>query len=121
MKIPVDVTCYHQTLVADVTSGQDYFELLYNFDIMDRNKFESILSDLMLATALDNYANYGYPHLTYEQFECDMQLAVTDYHLESLQEKGLVESFIDPEDMELKYKATDKGLAKSLTNDICLN
>jgi hypothetical protein len=121
MKIPIDVTTYHQSLVEDLTSGEDYYKLLYNFDIIDRNKFESIFADITLATALENYSNHGYPHLTYDQFEADMQLAVTDYHLESLQEKGLIESFIDPEDMELKYKTTNKGLVKSLTNNICLN
>ena len=121
MKIPVDVTIYHQSLVADITSGPDYFELLYNFDIQDQNKFESLLSDNILALPIENYSMHGTPELTYEQFEECMQYATADYHLESLQDNGLIESFIDPEDMELKYKATDKGLIRSLTNDICLN
>ena len=121
MKIPVDVEIYYQALVSDITNGEAYFELLYNFDIQDQNKFESLLSDNILALAIENYSVHGTPELTYEQFEECMKCSASEYHLECLRDKGLVESFIDTEDMEVKYRATDKGLIKSLTNNICLN
>ena len=69
MKIPVDVEIYYQALVSDITNGEAYFELLYNFDIQDQNKFESLLSDNILALAIENYSVHGTPELTYEQFE----------------------------------------------------
>ena len=121
MNIPVDIKIYVSSLVNDITNGDDYFEFLYEFDVQDSNKFKTLFADNVTSMALDNFEKFGEPQLNYEQFHECMEYAVADYHLECLQEKGMIESYVDESTMELLYKATDKALMQTLLHNICLN
>lgn len=120
MNLPVDVTIYVQNMKNQILSYEDYFEMLADFGIQDRNKFESLLEEHLTAFSLDAFQANGYPEIEYHQFDDCMGHAVVDYHLESLQEKGLIESVIT-DDMEIGYRATDAARMASLLNNISLN
>ena len=120
MNLPVDVTIYVQSMKNQILSYEDYFEMLDDYGIQDRNKFESLLEDHLTAFSLDSFQTNGTPEIEYYQFDDCMGYAVVDYHLESLQEKGLIESVIT-DDMQIGYRKTDAGHMAALLNNINLN
>ena len=121
MSIPVDVLIYVNSFIKEVTHGEEYFELLADFGIQDKNKFESLLTENITAESLSNLNKFDNMILTYDQFLDCMQYAVADYHIEILQANGLVESFIDQDSCELMYKLTDQGMTQKLLNNISYN
>lgn len=120
MKLPVDVTIYAQNMKNHILAYENYFEMLADYGICDRNKFETLLEEHLTTFALNMYESTGCPDMTFDQFDDCMGYAVVDYHLDSLQEQGLIESVIT-EDCELGYRTTPAGHMATLINNISLN
>jgi hypothetical protein len=60
--------------------------------------------------SLESFNKTKNPILSELEFVSCLLKAVTQYHLDSLKEGGLLESIIDCEDGEIKYRLTDAGL-----------
>jgi glycyl-tRNA synthetase (class II) len=119
-KIPVDVTIYVQDMKSYILDYSDYDEMLDQYGIENRNRFEELLEESLMHYALDAYQKSGSAELNLKDFDECLGYAVSDYHLEALQEKGLLEVGIT-EDFEIGYRATPAGHIASLLNNIHYN
>ena len=86
--------------------------------------FKISRDDYELAEMLiSNYDITGNPELSFDQFEESVSEAITDYHIEVMEEAGLIEPILQLNDNELTilYQQTDKAHMHSLINKITLN
>lgn len=121
MNKPVDVVIYVESMKQYIFGYEDYIQMLDEFGIQDRNKFESLLLDNIEAMSMENYLERDNPELSFDQFDDSMKFAVADYHLECLQENGMIESYIDEDNMEIFYRVTEKAQTQTLINNINYN
>jgi len=121
MKKPNDVVVYVESMKRYIFGYEEYMEMLNESGIQDRNKFETLLIEIIEIMAMENYLERNNPELSFDQFDDSMKYAVTDYHLECLQEKGMIESYINEDNMEIFYQPTEKGRVQNLLNNINYN
>lgn len=121
MTKPIDVVIYVESMKQYIFGYEEYMEMLNEYGIQDRNKFETLLIEIIEVMAMENYLERNNPELSFDQFDDSMKYAVTDYHLECLQEKGMIESYVDEDNMEIFYRSTERGQVQALINNINYN
>jgi len=90
----------------------EFFEDVSNEDgIDDIKKFKELFLYELEIKVLDAYDKQNSPDLAEEEFIEAMKLAIVEYHLESLKDKGLIQTELDPESGKMVY---------SLNKDISL-
>jgi DNA-binding transcriptional ArsR family regulator len=91
----------------------EFFEDVSNEDgIDDIKKFKELFLYELEIKVLDAYDKQNSPDLAEEEFIEAMKLAIVEYHLESLKDKGLIQTELDPESGKMVY---------SLNKDISLD
>jgi DNA-binding transcriptional ArsR family regulator len=91
----------------------EFFEDVSNEDgVDDIKKFKELFLYELEIKVLDAYDKQNSPNLTEEEFIEAMKLAIVDYHLEALKDKGLIQTELDPESGKMVY---------SLNKDISLD
>lgn len=120
MNIPIVVSIYVQEMKSHILDYNDYNVMLADYGIENRNRFEELLEESLIHFALDAYENKGSAELDLKDFDQCLGYAVSDYHIEALQEKGLLEAGIT-DDFEIGYRATKAGQLAVLLNDINYN
>ena len=91
----------------------EFFEDVSNEDgIDDIKKFKELFLYELEIKVLDAYDKQNSPDLAEEEFIEAMKLAIIEYHLESLKDKGLIQTELDPESGKMVY---------SLNKDISLD
>ena len=114
MNYPVDVTIYLEKMSDSLIDSEMKESLVLNEGIEDFARFNDILLEEVEFYALDNYNHVQDPRLDMEQFiEC-LRIAVTQYHIEGLQDSGLVEPIFDNEEGVVNYQLTTKGKTTAL-------
>lgn len=114
MNYPVDVTIYLEKMSGSLIDSEMQESLAVNEGIEDFNKFNELLLSEVEFCALDNYNQVEDPRLDMEQFIDCLRIAVTQYHIDGLQDSGLLESVFDAEDGVVKYRLTEKGKTTAL-------
>jgi DNA-binding transcriptional ArsR family regulator len=91
----------------------EFFEDVSNEDgVDDIKKFKELFLYELEIKVLDAYDKQNSPNLTEEEFIEAMKLAIVEYHLEALKDKGLIQTELDPESGKMVY---------SLNKDISLD
>lgn len=91
----------------------EFFEDVSNEDgVDDIKKFKELFLYELEIKVLDAYDKQNSPDLTEEEFIEAMKLAIVEYHLEALKDKGLIQTELDPESGKMVY---------SLNKDISLD
>jgi hypothetical protein len=116
MKYPVDVSIYldqfKNSLIDDVALQQT----LEDDGIEDFEFFNKLLFEEIEMCALDNFNECEDPTLNEEQFWDCIRISIAQYHIDLLQEQGLLESIYDDADGIIKYRLSNKGLATTQAN-----
>jgi DNA-binding transcriptional ArsR family regulator len=91
----------------------EFFYVVCNEDgVDDIKKFKELFLYELEIKVLDAYDKQNSPNLTEEEFIEAMKLAIVEYHLEALKDKGLIQTELDPESGKMVY---------SLNKDISLD
>ena len=105
----IDVEIYLYSFKEILTTMYSEKEFLEEYGIEDSDKMIELALDEVRLFATDNFNQNGDPTLTEIQYLKALNAAITSYHLESLQDKGLIESVFDETDSEIKYRLTEFG------------
>jgi hypothetical protein len=116
MNYPVDVTIYLEKMSDSLIDSEMKESLSENEGIEDFAKFNEFLLEEVESCALDNYNHVQDPRLDMEQFMDCIRIAVAQYHIDGLQDSGLLESIFDNEDGVIKYQLTPKGKSIAALN-----
>lgn len=82
----------------------EFFEDVSNEDgVDDIKKFKELFLYELEIKVLDAYDKQNSPDLAEEEFIEAMKLAIVEYHLESLKDKGLIQTELDPESGKMVY------------------
>lgn len=110
---PVDVTIYLESMKPALREDEFKNLVLDEYGIEDFKMFLELMDYELEAVSLENFNENEDPMISRTQFiECMMR-AVAQYHIDVLKEGGLLESIIDEEDGQIKYRLTDKGIAEA--------
>ena len=80
-----------------------------NVNHLQQAELIDILELTCKSISIDNYMEHGNPVLSCEQLDTCIHLACTEFHLNELVSKGLVESKLDLDTGQFVYRATDLG------------
>lgn len=117
----IDVEIYMNSFKSTIT---DIYQtgksgVAEEYDIQDLDRFLEILFEDVELVATSNFYDNGDPVLSESQYVDSLGKSIAQYHIDSLMEKGLVESVFDEETMESKFRLTDDGrdIAKKYSKD----
>jgi hypothetical protein len=97
-------------------NSEGLLELAEEQQITDFDYFFNLFIDQAELCALDNFNETQEPELYEDQFDSSIKMAITEYTLNQLYEKGLVEPVLMDSSMDLGYQLTTSG--KSISNAI---
>lgn len=105
----VDGIIYFERMKETVREILDDEVFLSSMEIKNISKFYDLLLHEIEYYIQDNIIEHNDPILLDTQMEKCFTNAITLYHLSNLEQRGLIESMFDIDDMETKYRLTTLG------------
>ena len=94
---------------TEVGTAYDAIRDDYGMEGKSDKEIEESLRDELLLKAEENIIEYGEPELTMDELNSIFIKVATRLALDTLIEKGLINSTFDPEKMENVFSLTEKG------------
>jgi DNA-binding MarR family transcriptional regulator len=110
---PVDVTIYLEKVKPTLRDEGFQSLVLDEYGIEEFDSFVDLLEYEVEVASLESFNKNEDPMISEQEFISCLLRAVAQYHIDVLKEDGLLESVIDAEDGEIKYRLTDKGLSEA--------
>ena len=111
MKYPVDVSIYLDQFKNSLINEVALQQTLEDDGIEDFEIFNKLLFEEIEMCALDNFIESEDPTLNSEQFFDCLRISIAQYHIDLLQEEGLLESIYDESEEVIKYRLSNKGMS----------
>jgi len=110
---PVDVTIYLEKVKPTLRVKEFQSLVLDEYGIEDFDSFVELLEYEIEVASLESFNNHEDPMISEQEFCSCLLNAVGQYHIDVLKDSGLLESVVDAEDGEIKYRLTNELLLEA--------
>lgn len=110
---PVDVTIYLEKVKPTLRVKEFQSLVLDEYGIEEFDSFAELLEYEIEVASLERFNTHEDPMISEPEFLSCLLNAVAQYHINVLKDSGLLESVVDAEDGEIKYRLTNEVLSQT--------